>query len=227
MRDLADELQVGRLYDWPYVGAQRLHALYRPEWVRSGAGEPTSTVALGWHWGTLLDGRTTGTTAPPLRGGHCPASQVEAVLARSSVPVPPGRQAAHELRAYPACFLRPALPSVADQARCALREPVGGVEGRADHAGTPKAVRAAGPTLPGGFVAIADGTVAQAARISRRCALQRMLTIIRVWGRIWGETSIDQRSGQHVRQLAWSFAVKYKGIPGHQHQRAVVAPSVR
>ncbi len=60
VRELADELQVGSLYDWPYVGGQRLHALYRPEWVPTGAAEPVCTVGLGWHWGTLLDGRTTG-----------------------------------------------------------------------------------------------------------------------------------------------------------------------
>ncbi len=127
VRDLADELQVSSLYDWPCVGAQRVHALYRWSWVPNGAGEPVCAVGLGWHWGTLLDGRTTGNDGTrPYVAVTAQPRQLEAVTRAVGGLVPPGRQAAHRLCGYPSWFWLPAAPATGAQfgqeARQALLE---------------------------------------------------------------------------------------------------------
>ncbi len=111
VRDLADELQVSSLYDWPCVGAQRVHALYRWSWVPNGAGEPVCAVGLGWHWGTLLDGRTTGNDGTrPYVAVTAQPRQLEAVTRAVGGLVPAGRQAAHRLCGYPSWFWLPPRP---------------------------------------------------------------------------------------------------------------------
>ncbi len=52
-----------------------------------------------WHWGTLLDGRSTGNDGTPYVAVTVQPSHLEAVTRAVGGTVPPERQAAHALRA--------------------------------------------------------------------------------------------------------------------------------
>ena len=109
VKAVAQEVGAVSLCDWPYSGAQRMHALYRDTWCVDGSRLPACAISLGWQWGTRLNGGDSGNDnrRPYVTVAVLDKRYREPVLHGLSGHVPGGGRAEPATLTYPAWFYLP------------------------------------------------------------------------------------------------------------------------